>query len=58
MTFLHLGDRVVAKANTDFHGVVVEAAVDGLSGYVHFDSDEDPDARTFYSAGELDPESP
>lgn len=56
MKALHLHDRVVSKANPNFHGEVVEAAADGLSGYVLFDFDENPDDRTFYSAGELDPE--
>lgn len=56
MDELHEGDRVVPKANPNFHGRVVEAAADGLSGYVHFDSDEEPEERTFYHCSELDPE--
>ncbi len=57
MKALHLHDRVVSKANPKFRGEVVEAAADGRSGYVHFDSDENPEDRTFFSAGELDPET-
>jgi len=56
MDTIRENDRVQPKANPTFKGVVVEAATDGLSGYVHFDSDDEPDKRTFYSAGELDPE--
>lgn len=56
MKAIKQGDRVVATANRDFCGVVVEAADDGQSGYVDFDADEAPGQRTFFHASELEPE--
>lgn len=57
MESLTVDQRVVAKANPAFHGVVTRIDPNGLGGYVHFDSDEDPSQETYYSAQELDPET-
>jgi len=51
------GQRVIAKANPTFHGVVTRVDPNGLGGYVHMDLDEEPGTETYFSAGELDPES-
>jgi hypothetical protein len=56
MTTLKVDDRVVAKSNPAFHGIVTRADVNGAGGYVHFDNDEEPTQETYFSAGELDPE--
>lgn len=53
---LKLHDRVIAKANPQFAGVVIEAAADGESGYVRFDGDEES-GRTYFHASELEPET-
>jgi hypothetical protein len=56
MDILHVDDRVIAKANPSFHGVVTRIAYEGAGGFVHFDDDEEPGQETYFSAGELDPE--
>jgi hypothetical protein len=56
MDSMSVDQRVIAKANTAFHGVVTRVDPNGLGGYVHFDSDEEPGQETYYSAQELDPE--
>jgi hypothetical protein len=55
METLTVNQRVVPKANTSFVGTVTRIAYEGTGGFVHFDSDEDPSAETYYSAQELDP---
>lgn len=55
METLTVNQRVVPKANPNFVGTVTRTAYDGTGGFVHFDSDEDPAAEVYYSAGELDP---
>lgn len=58
METMEVDQRVVPKANPNFVGTVTRANPDGLSGYVHFDLDEEPGQETFYSASELDPAPP
>lgn len=56
MESMKLKDRVVAKANRQFVGEVIEAAADGQSGYVRFDGEDE--GRVFFHISELDPERP
>ena len=56
MQAIELNQRVVLKANSNFRGVVTRTAYEGAAGFVHFDSDEDPNQETYFAADELDPE--
>ena len=56
METLTVDQRVAVKANPSFVGKVTRVDPGGAGGYVHLDSDEEPNQETYFSAGELDPE--
>lgn len=49
--------RIQSLANPNFKGIVIEISSDGLSGYIHFDSDEEKDSKIFYHVSELEIET-
>ncbi len=57
MKTMKKGNRVQSKANPFFKGIVIESSADFLSGYVHFDSDDNENERTFFHVSELEEET-